>query len=459
MNSLRTTILTPITVLLAIFCLAAAAASFGLVTYETNKFLDAQLQEIATKTANKKLRLKPATGTPRNFETENEDQLVIHVWDRSGATVHRDGPSVDIPWTPQPGLADAVADGHMWRVYRWSTARYSAQIAQAWSARREIAAFAATGAALPLLLAIPFAWLLVHWSIGRTLREFHRLSTDIGQRSLDAREPLRPEGVPVEITPLITAIDELVERYRQALETQRRFVADAAHELRTPLAALQIQADNLLASNLDDQSREMANELGAGVRRSSYLASQLLEMARTEEQSVLNRRTIDLPALISSVLADFVPLADARGIQLERDIADPASVDCDEAAIQKLLFILIDNAIRYSPQNGLVTVRLSITDDYLPRIDVLDDGRGILDDAMPFIYDRFFRAAPQEIEGTGLGLAIAKAIANHNGIQLRHRNRTNGIGTIATIIFLEKKVENQRALSDNRDQIEETSLL
>ncbi|GEC17641.1 two-component sensor histidine kinase [Nitrobacter winogradskyi] len=434
MNSLRTTIITPITALLAAFCLAAAAASFGLVTYETNKFLDAQLQEIAIKTGSKKLRLNPTEGTSTNFETEYEDQLVVQVWDQSGATVYRGGPLVDIPWTPQPGLADAVANGQMWRVYRWSTARYNAQVAQAWSARREIASFAATGAALPLLLTIPLAWLLIRWSIDRTLRGFHRLSSDIGKRSLDAHEPLRPVGVPVEITPLITAIDELVARYRYALEIQRRFVADAVHELRTPLAALQIQADNLLASDLSEQSRELANELGDGVRRSSRLVRQLLEMARTEGRPAISNQTIDLVALVTSVLANFVTLASANGIHLERDVVDPISGSGDLVSIREILSILLDNAIRYSSRDSVVTVKLSLTENQ-PRIDVMDSGPGIPEDVMPFIYDRFFRAAPQEIEGSGLGLAIAKTAADRNNIGLFHQRRTDAQGTVATIVF------------------------
>ncbi|MEH6952459.1 ATP-binding protein [Nitrobacter sp. NHB1] len=415
--------------MLAAFCLAASTMSFFLVAFEMNKFLDAQLQEIA---------INVAPGERRDadplLDAEHEDQLVVRIWDRSGNLVHRAGPPVDIPWRSQPGLTDVVAEGQEWRVYRWSHAQHNIQIAQAWSARREIARFAAAGAALPLLLSIPLAWFIIRRSINRTLRGLHRLSSDIGRRSVDAREPLGPAGVPKEIAPLIVAIDELVERYRRELEAQRRFVADAAHELRTPLAALQIQADNLLASDLSDQSREMANELGEGVRRSSYLASQLLEMARTEGATSPEHRMIDLAALITSILADFVSVAEASDIQFEREIVAAASVKGDEAAIRKLVSILLDNAVRYSPRNGLITVRLLLADNR-PKIDILDSGPGITDEAMPFIYDRFFRAAPQEIEGTGLGLAIAKTTADRHDLQLRHANRADQIGTIATIIF------------------------
>ncbi len=429
MRSLSKAIITPVTSLLTVFCLAAAAMSFMLVAFEMNKFLDAQLQEIA---------INVAPGERRDadplFDAEHEDQLVVRIWDRSGNLVHRTGPTVNIPWLPQPGLADVVAEGQEWRVYRWSHAQYNIQIAQAWSARREIAAFAATGAALPLLLSIPLGWFIIRRSIRRTLRGLHSLSSDIGRRSVDVREPLGTVGVPSEIVPLIVALDKLVERYRGALEAQRRFVADAAHELRTPLAALQIQADNLLASDLSDRSREMANDLGEGVRRSSHLASQLLEMARTEGAASPEYRAIDLAELITSILVDFVSLAETNDIQFEREIVAAASVRGDEAAIRKLVSILLDNAVRYSPRNGLITVRLSFADNR-PKIDILDGGPGIADEAMPFIYDRFFRAAPQEVEGTGLGLAIAKTTADRHDIQLGHANRADQTGTIATIIF------------------------
>lgn len=429
MISLRRTIITRVIVLVAAIGLSGTAASFVLVTLEMNSFLDAQLQEIAINLGPGK-RNSPAP----LFDAEDEDHLVIWIWDRSGNLVHRSGPTAEIPWQPQGGLSDVTENGQEWRVYRVSDANEDIQIAQRWSARREIATHAATGAALPFLVAIPLAWLVIGWSINRTLRGLHTLASDIGHRSVDAQEPLRPDGVPEEIVSLIRAIDELVERHRQALEAQRRFVADAAHELRTPLAAVQIQIDNILAADLTSPTRELAEELGAGVRRASRLASQLLEMARTEGAAIPVQRHVDLTALVTSVLPDFFPLAEAKEIDLAVEASRTLWVNNDPNVLRKLVSILLENAIRYSTSGASIEIKLDISEN-TPRLEIADGGPGIPEEILPFIYDRFFRAAPQEIEGTGLGLAIAKKAAERNGLRLSHRNRTDGSGIIATIEF------------------------
>lgn len=429
MSSLRRMITTRAMLLLAAIGLLATATSFGLVAYEMNKFLDAQLQEIA-------VNVGPGDRKDAGplLESEDEDQLVVRIWDRSGALVHRAGPEIDIPWQPVPGLSDVTAGGQDWRVYRWSHAKHDVQIAQTWSARHEIALHAATGAALPLLLAIPLVWAVLGWSIKRTMSGLQRLSAEIGQRSVDAQEPLRPVGVPEEVAPLIVAIDKLVDRHRSALEAQRRFVADAAHELRTPLAALQIQAENLSAAELPGQTRELADELRDGVRRASHLASQLLEMARTEGAAVHKRDDVDLVALATSSLADFYPLADARDIQLAMTAEAPCTIQGDRHSIGKLIAILLDNAIRYSASGGSVEIRLVNESDSC-ALEIVDDGPGIPEDAMPFIYDRFFRAAPQGVEGTGLGLAIARSTADRHGLELTHHNRSDATGIVARLRF------------------------
>lgn len=429
MSSLRKTITLRAMAMLAVVGIIAAASTFILVSYEMNKFLDFQLQEIA-------VNVGPGDRGQAGplVQSEDEDQLVVRVWDRSGELVHRSGPLIDIPWRTEVGLSDVTAAGRNWRVYRWSRAQHDVLVAQTWSARREIALHAATGAALPLLLAIPFAWTVIGWSVSRTMGGLQRLSADIGRRSVDARDPLSPVGVPEEVAPLITAIDKLVERHRTALEAQRRFMADAAHELRTPLAALQIQAENLQEAQLPAQIQELADELGDGVRRASHLANQLLELARTEGAARRERHSVDLATLVRGLLADFFPLAEARTVKLAMIADRTFAIQGDGEAIKKLIGVLLDNAIRYCQRGGSVEVRM-VKVSGVKTIEIIDDGLGIPEDAMPFIYDRFFRAAPPGVEGTGIGLSIAKSIADLHGFRLMHQNRPERAGVIARIMF------------------------
>lgn len=429
MTSLRRTITIRVVLMLALLGVGAAASTFTLVTWEMNKFLDAQLQEIAVNTGpGERDRTSPL------LDSEDEDQLVIRIWDRAGSLIHRSGPAIVLPRQSAPGLSDVAAGGQDWRVYLLRNAQNDVQIAQTWSARREIATHAATGAALPLAAAVSLAWLVVGWSVKRTMRGLQRFSSEIGERSVDAQEPLRAAAVPDEVAPLITAIDRLVTRYRDALDAQRRFVAAAAHELRTPLAALQIQTDNLASGNAAEDMRDLIGELQDGVRRSSRLASQLLDMARAEGASLRTRQPIDLRALAMSLLADLDQLANARQVELALTTDRSLIVDGDPDAIRKVLTILLDNAINYSTPNRSVELRLAQNGGAC-TVAIIDEGSGIPEHAMPFIYDRFFRAAAPDIEGTGLGLAIAKSTAEREGFTISHCNRSAANGVIATVTF------------------------
>jgi signal transduction histidine kinase len=157
-------------------------------------------------------------------------------------------------------------------------------------------------------------------------------------------------------------------------------------------------------------------------------------MARTEGASLRHRQKVDLQALAMSLLADFYPLAEERNIQLAMTTTGSFSIDGDPEAIRRILAILLDNAITYSKSGCSVELRV-VEADGACAIEVVDEGPGIAKDAMPLIYDRFFRAASPEIEGTGLGLAIARSTAEREGIALAHRNRSDRSGLIATVAF------------------------
>jgi two-component system OmpR family sensor kinase len=238
-------------------------------------------------------------------------------------------------------------------------------------------------------------------------------------------------------------MNALIGRHQRAVDRQRQFVSDAAHELRTPLAALQIQVDNLKTHAKGSTQSEIMDELKAGLRRASVLVEQLLRMARLDDSASSGSRMtdVDLKDLIAAVVADHVTIAMHKDVDLGLSLNDTFRIGLSDPETKVLFANLIDNAIRYTPSGGTIDVALRRQgNDAL--VEVIDSGCGIANTALPRIFDRFFRAAPPDIEGNGLGLAIAKAIADRNGFGLTIVNRQDAAGVVARVqipIWLEAK--------------------
>ena len=426
MMSLRKTILVWVTVLLGIVGAGAVAASYLFVKEEADGLLDTELRQIA---------LNAGEGLSENalphIAHEIEDEVVVQIWNASGEAILRTSP-INIPRQLKLGLADVEFAGKSWRVYTLSDGARTAQVAQRWSVREELARNAALGAALPILGAIPVAWLVIIWAINRLLRRLGGFAESLAQRSVDAKDPIPLENVPPEIAPLNMALNELIGRHQRAVDQQRRFVSDAAHELRTPLQALQIQVDNL-KTHAKGKQGEAIDELNGGVRRASALVEQLLRMARLDDSASSGSWTdIDLKDLVAAVVADHVAIAMQKDVDLGLSDNETCGVRLSDPETGTLFANLVDNAIRYTPSGGTIDVILKQQgNDAL--VEVVDSGCGIPNGALPRIFDRFFRAAPADIEGTGLGLAIAKAIADRNGFRLTIINRQDTRGVIAQV--------------------------
>ncbi len=422
MTSLRKTVMNYVTGLLIAIGVAAAVTSYYFVKYEVNSFQDNALHEVAM-----------AAGfvfrqdiEPR-IDAELEDQLVIQIWDEAKARLHRSGPVVDIPFQKELGYSDVTAGGERWRVFRSRDGGHAIQVSQRWSAREEVAAYAAAGASVPLIVAIPIAWLLISWAVKRVLSGLGKLSSEIGERSAEAKDALALQGVPLEVVPLVTAMNSLIERHQLALDTQRRFVSDAAHELRTPLAALQIQIDNLRARELSGPSREIAQDLLDGIRRASYSVNQLMTLVRADASIESDTELVDAQDLIGLIASGFAPVAEAKGVTLAVLPRPGCELNVRADDLRLIVSNLIDNAVRYTRAGGSISVGTQRSDKGLV-IEVLDTGCGIPEAALPHLYDRFFRAAPADIDGTGLGLAIAKSAADRSGFTLTIANRGDGVG-------------------------------
>ncbi len=426
MMSLRKTILVWVTVLMAIVGSAATTASYYFAKDEADSLLDNQLRQIA---------FNAGEGLSDNAlsrgRQKTKDEVAVQIWNAAGEPVLHTS-SIDIPRQSKLGFSDIEFAGKSWRVYTSSDGERTAQAAQRWREREEVAENAAFGAALPILGAIPITWVVAIWAINRLLRRLAGFAETLAQRSVDAKDPVPLGNVPSEIAPLNVAINALIGRHQQAIEQQRRFVSDAAHELRTPLAALQIQVDNL-KTHAPCTQREAIDEMNAGVRRACALVEQLLKLARLEDgASSGNPIDVDLKDLIETVVADHVAVAMQRDVDLGFSDNHTLGVRLSDPEVRVLFTNLVDNAIRYSPRGGKIDVVLRRDCDEA-LVEVVDCGCGIPNTALPRIFDRFFRAAPPDIEGTGLGLAIAKAIADRNGFRLSIANRQGVAGVIAQV--------------------------
>jgi two-component system OmpR family sensor kinase len=228
-------------------------------------------------------------------------------------------------------------------------------------------------------------------------------------------------------------MNALIERLRQTLAQQQKFLSEAAHELRTPITAIRLQIDNLAEDTETLTVRTDLDDLRQGSRRASTLVDQLLRMARYDAKAEpVHREIVDLAEIALMAVADHVPLAESRVIDLGVLSSQRTLIEGDERDLRVLIGNLIDNAIKYTPSGGTVDVEVSVRNGHSLVI-VQDTGPGIDPALLPRISDRFFRAAPATVEGSGLGLAICQAIADRHGLTLSYINRRDRDGLMVTV--------------------------
>ena len=289
---------------------------------------------------------------------------------------------------------------------------------------------------VPQLLLIVIAALVVWHGVVRGLAPLQRLQRALAVRSHLDRSALADEGVPGEVRPLLLSINDLLARLDHALTLQGRFIADAAHQLKTPIAALHAQFELARREADPIRMREAVDAAIPGLERLSRLASQLLSLARNEPEAAETVRLVplDLNTLGLEVATQWVPEALKRGIDLGFEAsAAPAMVRADAGRLRELLDNLLDNAVRYSRVNGRVTVRVLAAPSSV--LEVNDDGPGIPPDERERVFERFHRLLGTHQEGSGLGLAIAREIARIHGAEISLREDADGVGNTFSVAF------------------------
>ncbi|WP_082672768.1 ATP-binding protein [Luteimonas abyssi] len=340
-----------------------------------------------------------------------ETKLAFQVRDASGTLVLRSDSGPASPLAPlAPGFSNQVIDGAHWRTFtlRAPTGRWY-QSAELSDIRAELAADIAEGTLLPLLLAVPAMALLVWGLVGWSLRGLQRVTAEVEARAADRLAPLQPGGVPREVQGVIGAIDRLLARLDAALQRERRFIADAAHELRTPIAALKVHVDNLRGADDPVDRAASQGQLDIAVARVERLVEQLLQLSRVEPGVHADPpRPVDLHALARTHLDERHALDTTRRLEIELE-GGPCVIAGDEPALDALVGNLIDNACRYAPVGGNVRIQVS-RDDTHALLVVEDSGPGIPAEARARVFERFHRELGTGAVGSGLGLSIVHQV-------------------------------------------------
>ena len=442
-HSLRGRLLWFVLVAILLAAVLQAATAYRSALQQADAMFDDHLQQVA-----RSLRSSiPLGSLPAEGVADADFDLYVQIWSKDGTQLFRSTHST-LPPRAVLGFSDVQANGSRYRVYSLQAPLQTVQIAQDLSARTARAQALAARAVLPFVMLTPLLMLAVWWVINRSLAPSERARRDVARRAADDFSPLADAGLPDEVRPLVEELNLLFGRVRSAFDAQKNFVADAAHELRSPLTALKLQAQALRQPGRHDDtaagqqaSREAdVARLNLGIDRAIRLVEQLLTLARAEATpqpasgsgSVHALSPVDLTQVIQLAVADVLPQAGRKHIDLGLtgdSPTQPVLVAGQGDALRILLRNLLDNAVKYTPAAGQVDVSLRLEGDHC-ILSVEDSGPGIAQDDRARVFDRFFRATGASHEtGSGLGLAIVKVIAAQHGaaVSLEGSARLGGL--------------------------------
>jgi two-component system OmpR family sensor kinase len=436
-TSIRRTLLVWLLAGLAVIALAASAATYVAARREIGAVLDLQLKQLAYSTRMDDLLRgqRPGFDTPDMPLGTGITELVTQIWDHDGVLVYWTQPGMGLPVPAREGYSTISHNGREWRVYTMVHGTHALQIAQPQDERDRIATQTALRTLVPFAVLMPIFGVLVWLGVGHGLRPLEAMSRAVGKRRPDAMAPIAESGLPEELRPLSASLNGLLGRLSEALSAQRRFTADAAHELRTPLAALKLQLDLARRSGSTQAAVAALDDLDAAVARASHVVEQLMTLARVEPEALaLQRGPCDLVAIAKDAIVARAGLAAQKEIDLGLTHATPASVEGDTASLAILLSNLVDNALRYTPAGGRIDVAVDDADG-VPTLTVADTGPGIPVDERERVFDRFHRGVGNGELGSGLGLSIVKRIADAHGASVALDAPAAGNGLVVTVRF------------------------
>jgi len=430
-GSLQFRLSATLSALIALLAIAAGTFSYRTAFDEAIEWQDANLRQMSAMNDGRNTQVDlPIT----IVDTVPDPDLQVVVEVLGPSNVAHLGGSFKFSKPVHDGMQTVHVDGEAWRLYaRRLESGNKLVVAQRSAERDEVARLSALQAILPLAALLPVLIVLVSVVVRRTLRPMTVLARDLDQRTEHDLAALKGGPVPNELRPFMASINRLLARLDAALAVQRRFVAVAAHELRSPLTALTLQAEQLAARIRTGEEKEFMARLQSGLQRMRGLLDQLLTLARAEAGAVEGNgaaTSCSVSAILRSVIEEHMPLAEARQIDLGvvGEMATDASVAAKAVDIHAMLRNLLDNAIRYTPVGGRVDISVRREGERV-RIDIVDDGPGISADEIERVFDPFYRILGSDAEGSGLGLAIVRVIVGRLGgtVSLANDSVTKGL--------------------------------
>lgn len=405
-----------------VWALTAALAGWR-AQHEIDELYDTELVRLARQVATLlpgEVAPRPVTPGPAPGGSAELRTMSVALF-QDGRRVLSDAEGADLPWLPEAtGFVDLGLGGRRWRAYYLrdpADASRTVAVGQDADERDELVRGLLYAQLLPWLLMLPVLLGVLVVAVRRALAPLRRLSHDVERRDAADLRPIGSAGLPAELVPLASSIDRLLARVDETIRLERRFTADAAHELRTPLAALRAQWDAARLAGDPAARREAEFGVARGIDRLGHLVAQMLAMARADAAPASAGQPIDWRDVVSRVLDDTLPLIEAQDAQLEVDwpqgSAHPLPLSGDPGLVASMLRNLVDNAVRYGPRGG--AVRIALQPD---RVLVEDQGPGLDPGRRAHLGERFHRDAGSAQDGSGLGVSIAMRVATLHGLSI-----------------------------------------
>jgi two-component system OmpR family sensor kinase len=429
-NSIRRRLLAALLGALLVAGLIAAIATYLSAREEVDALLDEELRQVALS-----LRDHSQLDVARLDRASNDPDMrvLVQIWDPAFTRPYSSRVVDPLPRQSAEGYATLEFAGRSWRVYTAFSSKQTIQVAQPTALRTELAIRTAGRLLLPVLIVLPFLGLLGWWIVGRGLAPLAAVADTLARRDPASLDPIPSDGLPIEVQPLVDSLNGLLARLGQAFDAQRRFAADAAHELRSPLTALMLQVGLAERAKTPEERATAFARVEQGVQRASRLVKQLLTMARLDPDAAEHpSQPVDLSLVAAGTVEELRPLAEAKAIRLVVD-SEPAWLQGQEDALRILLANLVDNAIRHTPQAGRIDVRVRLNEGV--ALEVADTGPGIPPEERARVFDRFYRGRDAAAGGSGLGLAIVRQIAQMHGGSVELGAPENGPGLLVKARF------------------------